>query len=91
MANVLQNQVAGLRAQIKHLDDAHLMKKISDAEYAGSKRKLLVEIQDNGGSLNAEERHWLELNHFDKSKGNVLETAGSKHLDIAAKNIKDLN
>lgn len=30
MANVMKNQVAGLRAQIKLLDDAHHLKKIAD-------------------------------------------------------------
>lgn len=42
MANVMKNQVAGLRSQIKHLDDAHSLKKIANADYYGGKRKLLV-------------------------------------------------
>jgi nitrogen fixation/metabolism regulation signal transduction histidine kinase len=71
MNNVLKNQVAGLRAEIKYLDDAHHLKKIAPSEYYGAKRKLLVEILDNGGTLCEEERNWLELNHFDKSKGNI--------------------
>jgi hypothetical protein len=31
MANVMKNQVAGLRAQIKYLDDQHHLKKIIDS------------------------------------------------------------
>jgi hypothetical protein len=90
MANVLQNQINGLQAQIKYLDNQYHLKKISDVDYFGGKRKLLVEIQELGGTLSAEERNWLEINHFDKSKGDIS-TAGSKHIEVAGKNIKDLN
>jgi len=31
MANVMKNQVAGYRAQIKYLDDQHNLKKIVDS------------------------------------------------------------
>lgn len=38
----MKNQVNGMRAQVKLLDDSYTYKKISDSDYFGSKRKLLV-------------------------------------------------
>ena len=55
MANVMKNQVTGMRAQIAYLDNAHHLKKIADGDYYGGKRKLLVEIQECGGTLSQEE------------------------------------
>lgn len=51
MESVMKNQVAGLRSQIKLLDDAFNLKKIHDGEYFGKKRKLLVDIQETGCPL----------------------------------------
>lgn len=90
MANVMKNQVAGYRAQIKYLDDQYHLKKIADSEYFGKKRKLLVDIQETGASLTPEEMSWLELHHFDISKGDISKEAGSKYIEIAGEKIKNL-
>jgi len=80
LGSIIKNQVNGLKQQIKCLDDAYHLKKIANADYFGGKRKLLVEILDIGGEITEEERNWLELNHFDKSKGDISQSAGSKHM-----------
>lgn len=67
---MLAQQAVGSRTQILELEKRFHLKNISEGEYVARKRKLIVEIEEVGAKLTAEEADWLQLHHHFADKGN---------------------
>lgn len=63
MDKLLSSQAKGTRDQILELEKKFHLKTISEPEFVGKKRKLIVEIEETGAKLTPQETEWLSLHH----------------------------
>ena len=87
---LLTEQVKGTRNKIKDLDHKYQIKSIAEADYVSNKRKMIVEIEQTGAKLTAEEKDWLNLHHFsEKNSTQVKQEIQKNQMKIVQKKIEE--
>ena len=64
---------------------------MSEVDYVGKKRKMIVEIEETGAKLTPEEKDWLDLHsHFlEKGSEDVKEEIQKNQMKLVQKKIEE--